>query len=88
MEEEQIPEAWKEEQVVFKLDSDQHGDQHRNYGTLQEVSALGLTIRKNVTLYYGQVNDYGQPEMQDRIVPLFYPWHRIQYVRLAEVEEQ
>lgn len=82
---EQIPEAWVEQQVVFEL----HGGQYRNYGTLHAVSAFGLTIRKNTVLLYGPVNRSGEHEgREERTVPVFYPWHRIEYVRLAEDEEK
>lgn len=84
MVEQQAPEAWIGREVVFRMDSDRHKAQ----GILQSLSALGLTIRVNTRLFYGPSGPYGEQESTDRVVPVFYPWHRVQEVRLAEDEEK
>lgn len=84
MAEQQVPEAWIGREVVFRMDSDQYKAQ----GILQSVSALGLTARVNTRVFYGPSDQFGYQEGIDRVVPVFYPWHRLQEVRLAEDEEK
>lgn len=47
-----------------------------------------MTARVNTRVFYGPSNQYGEQDTIDRVVSVFYPWHRVQEVRLAEEEEK
>lgn len=77
-------ERWAGREVVFRIDE----DNYKAHGILQSASALGLVTRTNIRVSHGQPNRSGERESIDRVVSVFYPWHRVQEVRLAEPEEK
>ena len=84
-----IPQDWEGQQIVYELDSNQNRGRSWYQGVLEAVGALGLTVREDLALPYGELDNFGQPEgYNHREVPVFYPWHRVRFVRLAEPEEK
>lgn len=85
---EQIYESWVGREVVYRFPN-----QHDFNGILVAMNAHGLVVRTRTSISWfasDKPNDYSDENRKSdyRVVPTLYPWHRIQYVRLAEDEEK
>jgi len=78
-----VPEAWVGQEVFVTVEGRQPV-----HAKLDEVSPRGLVVRVATSITWGGGSKYSGPAQSDtRPVPTFYPWHRIDSIRLAEPEE-